>query len=68
MYILTDEPKGPSVLMTEAFTSLDNAFGTEEFTRAEAIHAIANTMDRGTTGAESLFMDLEARGCVTQVS
>ena len=67
MYILTDEPSGSGTLICGAFDALDQAFGTDPFTRDQAIHAIANHMEGGTTGAESLFRDLESRGCITEV-
>ena len=37
MYILTDEPKGPNA----AWETLDNAFGTEEFSREDAVSVLS---------------------------
>ncbi len=42
MYILADEPKGSGTL-TVAFEVLDGAFGTEEFSYADAIGALDNS-------------------------
>jgi len=36
MYMLTDEPEGPNA----AWETLDNAFGTEEFSRENANEAL----------------------------
>ncbi len=61
MYILASEPA--SGIRAEAFAALDDAFGTEEFSRGQALTVISNAL--GTNG-EAAFRDLENSDCITE--
>jgi len=64
MYILTDEPASGEQL--EAFKALDDAFGTGEFSRGQAITVLVNTFEDASK-ADSLFQNLERGAYITEV-
>ena len=64
MYALIDEPKGG--VLKDAFNALDEAFGTEEFSREQAVSAIAMELEVDDARAEELLKNLVARNCVEE--
>ena len=64
MYQLVDEPKGGT--LQEAFSALDDAFGTSEFSEGQGVSAIALGMDVDDSRASELFKNLVKRECVEE--
>ena len=60
MYILTDKPSGYNT----AWEALDNAFGTEEFSREEAVSALSQA---GIEDEYGTFDRLVSNGYVSEV-
>ena len=58
MYILTDEPKYSGSLAAGAFDAIDQVYGTEGFTREQAVEAITTVIAVGTEEADQLFSSL----------
>lgn len=64
MYQLVDEPKGET--LKKAFDTLDEAFGTGEFSEGQGVSAIALGMGSDDPRASELLRNLVARGCVEE--
>ena len=64
MYTLVDEPKGGT--LGEAFETLDDAFGTGEFSEGQGVSAIALGMSVDDSRASELLKNLVQRGCVEE--
>ena len=58
MYILTDEPKSSGALIAGAFDAIDQAYGTEPFSKDQGVKAITTVMAVGTEEADQLFNSL----------
>jgi hypothetical protein len=58
-YYLLEEPK-PGTQQAQAFDAIDQAFGTDPFTKEQAVAAIANQCSCATPQAEALFNSLES--------
>ena len=66
MYILANEPSKDGTL-SDAFDTLDNAHGTDEFSEEQAVSAIALGMTVDDLRAAQLFKNLVDRGFVSEV-
>jgi len=64
MYILTAEPG--SGRQGDAFSALDNAFGTDEFSEGQAITVLSNELECGPNEALSIFSRLVSGGYVSE--
>ena len=65
MYILTDEPG--SGKLGDAFSALDNTFGTGEFSKGQAITVITNELECSAEEASSVFSKLESSSNISEV-
>ena len=65
MYILVDEPKEGT--LREAFNTLDDSFGTEEFSEGQGVSAIALGLEVEDSRASGLLHNLVQRNCVEEV-
>jgi hypothetical protein len=62
MYILGEAPKGTS----EAFNALEDVFGAEEFSSADAAETIANVLEIGPDAAMGEFTRLLRAGHIVE--
>lgn len=67
MYILADKPQDSQRLQVEVFDAIDRVYGTEEFSKEQAINAIIVGTDVSQSLAESQFRSLEDGDYITEV-